>query len=78
MYNMTNNFLYFLLLCIVIIFIFLQSRTIENYVDPYSIDLHADAINRMKRWNMFHSRKYSSLNKFLYSPINKQCYYSEY
>ncbi len=50
----------------------------ENYMDTYSIDLNADASNRMKRWNLYHSRRHSSLNRYIYPPIEYNCYYAEY
>ena len=36
-------------------FIMFAKTNVEHYADPYSIELHAQAINRMRRRNMNHS-----------------------
>ena len=73
-----NNNLTYLFIIGIIIYILFYNKNLEHYVDPYSIDMQAEALNRMKRWNMFSSRKYSSLNNYLYPPNEQRCYYKEY
>jgi hypothetical protein len=55
-----------------------QNNKIENYADDYSICLHADIINRMKRWNLNHSNRTSSVNHTLPSPVEYNSYYQHY
>jgi len=67
-----------LLLIIVIISNRSNDNSIEKFVDPYSIDLQADALNRMARWNTYSSRHMSSLNFQIVPPLERKCYYWQY
>jgi len=70
-----------LILAIIIILlfvIFMKNKSYEHFADPYSLELHADAINRMKRWNMYGSSKYGGVNGVLYYPMEYPCYYNMY
>ena len=73
-----NQFIIYLLICLFIMTILLSKKNLEHYADPYSIDMQAEAINKMKRWNIYSSRKYSSLNNYIYDPVEYRCYYTEY
>jgi len=48
----------------------------ENFADPYSLRLHAEAVNKQKRWNLYGSRKYSSIRGYIYPPLEYDCYHS--
>jgi hypothetical protein len=66
------------ILLLIIIIIMSRPNAIEKFVDPYSIDLQADALNRMARWNTYSSRHMSSLNFKIVPPPEHKCYYWQY
>lgn len=55
-----------------------NNSSIEKFVDPYSIDLQAQALNRMARWNLYSSRHMSSLNFEIVPPLERKCYYWQF
>ena len=57
-----KNSIPLIFLLIIIMFVLFIKTNIEPYDDTYSIELHAQAINRMRRRNMMHSWPYSGLN----------------
>ena len=65
-------------LLIIIIITVAKPNAIEKFVDPYSIDLQADALNRMARWNTYSSRHMSSLDFKIVPPPEHKCYYLQY
>lgn len=70
---------YLAIILIIILFIHHNASTRqEGYADPYSIELQAKALNRMARWNLYHSRKTSSINNVIVPPLERMCFYSEY
>ena len=78
------NVILFTIIFIMILFIYYRTCTVcdnikqEGYADPYSIGLQAKALNRMARWNLYHSRHTSSINNIIVPPLERQCYYSQY
>jgi hypothetical protein len=77
---MSNDYIF--LIMMLIIFLFYNSRPMfikedfnENmypfYRDPYSISLWKDTIKRHRWWNIFHKRKYGSLNNHIYVPSDE-------
>lgn len=63
------------ILLILIVYLLLNNKA-EHFPDPYSIYLHADATNKMNRRNMYHSKRYSTLNNKFYKPIEDDLYHS--
>jgi hypothetical protein len=55
-----KHFRNFILSCLAILFIVHcsmgKNKLFEGYVDPYSLELHADIIKRMDYWNLIHSK----------------------
>lgn len=45
----------------------------EDFADDYSLRLHEEAINKMRRWNLLHSQRYSNLNNYLPAPAEYRC-----
>ena len=88
MNNMNNNkdihFGNFLIWSLIIIFVFHflirpnRCDKMENFADPYSIDLHAYILNKTQRWNLYHSRRTSSVNYKIAPPVEWNCWYQQY
>ena len=53
-----------------------QQPGTEAFADPYSLALHADAVNKQKRWNLYGSRQFASINGYIEPAIEYDCYYS--
>jgi hypothetical protein len=73
----------FLVWCLIIIFVFHflikpNRFKLENFADPYSIDLHTYILNKTQRWNLYNSRKTSSVNYKIAPPIEWNCWYQQY
>ena len=64
-----------ILFIIIIIKLIKRNPILETYVDPYSIELHTQAINRTKTWNYLHSNRYNNINWKGSKPNYKECYY---
>ena len=60
------------LIAIMVLIMFTKKR--EYFNDSYAIKLHADSINRMKRWDQMHSRKFSHINDYLPQPTCQKTY----
>lgn len=73
----SSIFLLLLLIILVVTLLYIYGNN-ENYVDTYSIDLQADALNRMARWNTYHSRRTSNVNYVIAPPLEKKCYYWQF
>ena len=46
----------------------------EQFADDYSLRMHEMAINKMRRWNLNHSQRYSNINNILPTPPEYRCH----
>ncbi len=66
-----------LIMVLIVYHLFLtDTKQTEGFADPYSLALHADAVNKHKRWNTYGSRQFRSINGYIEPPLEYDCYYS--
>lgn len=78
--NYTNNHTIIVIAIIIILgyTIYYNMQSIEGYPDPYSLYYHSDSVNRMKWWNLMHSRRTSNINYILPKLVYQKCYHLNY